>query len=334
MMKPHVVITNQVHPEVIEFLSQYCEVKANSSPNPWSREEILSYTKEAEAIMVFMSDSINEDFLKECPKLKIIAGALKGYNNFDVGACTRHGIWFTIVPDLLTVPTAELAIGLLIGLTRRIVEADRFIRSGKFKGWAPRFYGVGLANRTVGIVGMGAVGQAIAETMIGFKTKIIYYDLIRLTKEKEEALKATYVCLEELLKNSDFVILAVPLNAGTKHMINNTTLAQMKQGSFLINIGRGSVVDEKAVANSIAIGHLAGYAADVFEMEDGGDIGHIPQAFLEDVEHTLFTPHLGSAVNDIRREIAMRAAQNILQALNGKIPQDAINQPHFVGRKR
>ncbi|MBT9137902.1 MAG: Phosphonate dehydrogenase [Dehalococcoidia bacterium] len=330
MMKPGVIITNWVHPEVIEFLRQDCEVKANSTHNPWSREEILSYAKEAEAIMVFMSDGIDEDFLRACPQLKVIAGALKGYDNFDVDACTRHGVWFTIVSDLLTVPTAELAIGLLIGLTRHILEGDRFIRSGRFRGWSPRFYGTGMANHTLGIIGMGAVGQAIAERLVGFKMKTIYSDSILLAKEKEEVLKVAYVCLKDLLKNSDFVILTVPLYPDTKHLINESTLAQMKPGSFLINICRGSVVDEKAVANSLATGHLAGYAADVFEMEDWARIerpDNIPPALLDNAKHTLFTPHLGSAVDHARREIAMEAAQNILQALSGKIPQGAINQP-------
>jgi len=164
-MKPKVVITHWVHPEVIEFLNQYYEVLPNLTRETLPREEIIRRTRDAEAIMVFMPDHIDADFLDACPKLKIIAAALKGYDNFDIDACTKHGVWFTIVQDLLTIPTAELTIGLLIALSRKILLGDRYIRSGKFRGWRPMFYGTGLNGSTVGIIGMGAVGKAIAKML-------------------------------------------------------------------------------------------------------------------------------------------------------------------------
>ncbi|MBD2359510.1 hydroxyacid dehydrogenase [Tolypothrix sp. FACHB-123] len=327
-MKPKVVITNWVHPEVIELLKPSCEVIANLSKEALSREEILQRAKDAEALMVFMPDTIDEAFVQECPKLKIIAAALKGYDNFDVAACTHRGIWFTIVPSLLSAPTAEITIGLLIGLGRQMLEGDRFIRTGKFAGWRPQFYSLGLANRTLGIVGMGALGKAIAQRLTGFEMRLLYSDPVALTPEQEAAWNISRVPFETLMEVSDFVVLVVPLQPATLHLINANTLAKMKPGSFLINPCRGSVVDEQAVSQALESGHLAGYAADVFEMEDwyrSDRPYNIPQPLLENTKQTFFTPHIGSAVDELRRNIALEAAQNILQALQGQKPQGAVN---------
>jgi phosphonate dehydrogenase len=327
-MSPRVVITHWVHPEVIEFLSHTCEVVANPTKETLSRQEILSLAIDAEALMVFMPDRIDAEFLQKCPKLKIIAGALRGYDNFDVEACTQQGVWFTIVPTLLADPTAELTIGLLLGLTRRMVEGDAVIRSGQFAGWRPRLYGVGLHHRTLGIVGMGSLGQAFAKRLAGFDMKVLYTDLQPLSSETEQALGLSYVSFETLLAESEFVVLMVPLIAETFHLIDRSTLAQMKPGSFLINPCRGSVVDELAVADALESGHLAGYAADVFEMEDWARSDRprsIPQALLDAKDKTFFTPHLGSAIHTVRRDIALEAAENILQALRGEVPKGAVN---------
>jgi phosphonate dehydrogenase len=329
-MKPQVVITHPVHAEVSALLTNSCALTVNCSRAAWSRAELLDKSQRADALLVFMPDVIDEEFLRHCPKLRIIAAALKGFDNFDVQAMTRRGIWFTIVPDLLTVPTAELAITLLLGLTRRVLEGDRFVRSGNFTGWRPELYGTGLSGHTLGIVGMGAVGETIARRLAGFEVKIVYHDPYRLKPERELVSNLTGVSLEELLQQSDFVILAAPLLDGTFHLINDATLATMKPGSYLVNIGRGSVVDEAAVARALASAKLAGYAADVFELEDLQRQDHpesIPQALLGNQARTLFTPHLGSAVDAVRRQIELRAAHNILQALRGEVPDDAINQP-------
>ncbi len=333
MIKHRVIITHWVHPEVIGFLSQSCEVIPNTTRDTLPREEILKRARDAHAIMAFMPDTVDEDFLSSCPDLKIVACALKGCDNFDVDACTRHGVLLTIVPDLLTIPTAELTIGLLIGLTRRMLEGDCFIRSGKFKGWRPELYGTGLAGHTLGIIGMGAVGQAVARRLAGYEMNVIYSDPVPLSKEKEEAYGLTRVSFEDLLACSDFVVPMVPLKPETMHLINATTIARMKPGSFLINTCRGSVVDEQAVVDALVSGHLAGYAADVFEMEDWARPNRprsIPQALPDNVSQTFFTPHLGSAVDNVRREIAMEAARNILQALDNRTPQGAVNKPDHL----
>jgi phosphonate dehydrogenase len=303
-----VVITQRVFPGTIDQLSPHAEVVVGP-PSP-----------DADALMVFMPDSLNGAFLSSCSKLKIVAAALKGYDNFDVEACTRLGIWFTIVPDLLTEPTAELALALMLGVARNVPAGDRLIRSGDFQGWRPILYGTGLAGSTVGLVGFGAVGRALARMLQGFSCCVRYFD---------PSVDAS-TPLDTVLGTSDFVLPLVPLTPETFRMLGREALSRMKRGSYLINVSRGSIVDEEAVAHAIESGHLAGYAADTFEMEDwarGDRPREISPRLLRLSDRTLFTPHLGSAVVAARREIEREAANNILQALRGERPSGAINSP-------
>jgi len=327
--RPVVFVTNRVHPEVIAFLKEFAQVEANPSVDPFPREILFEKAARARGLMVFMNDSLDAAALDRCPKLQIVAAALKGYDNFDVAACTKRGIWFTIVPDLLTVPTAELAIALMLGLARKVLSGDRVVRSGAFAGWRPILYGIGLAGRTVGIVGMGKLGPAVAERLAAFGMKILYADPAAMPAGAEKSLAAARVELNELVARSDFVLLLLPLSRGTTHLFDAAMLARMKAGSFLVNVGRGSVVDEQAVANALKSEHLAGYAADVFEMEDWARPDR-PKSVCADLlahtEKTLFTPHLGSAVDENRLEIEMRAARNIAEALCGRRPPDAVNE--------
>ena len=328
--QPLVVITHKVHDEVKQLLGRRCAVIANDSAETWPREKVLEHTREAEGLLAFMPDTVDEAFLEQCPRLKIVAAALKGYDNFDVQACMRHGVWFTVVPDLLSAPTAELAMGLVLGITRNIPAGDRLVRSGNFEGWRPVLYGKGLHGRTVGIIGMGKLGRRLAGFLAGFEVAIVYADPARLQPEKERRLGASQVDLNHLLSVSDIVVLLLPFTSSSFHLINAASLARMKRDSYLVNVGRGSVVDEEAVADALAAGQLAGYAADVFEMEDWARPDHprkIPARLLADHDHTLFTPHLGSAVKDVRLEIELAAARNILEALEGRRPSDAINEP-------
>ena len=327
--RPVVVLTHRVHDEVKQLLSTECRVVSNDSAESWTPAELLHHSREADALMVFMPDSLDEHLLGQCPNLKVVSAALKGYDNFDVEACARRGVWFTIVPDLLTQPTAELALGLTLGITRNVLPGDRLVRSGNYQGWRPVLYGGGLNGQAVGIVGMGKVGQAFARLLAGFDTTIFYSDKNRLSAGDEGRLRANRVDLDRLLSVSNVLVLLVPLQNGTLHLIDRSALRQMKAGSYLVNVGRGSVADEEAVADALATGHLAGYAADVFEMEDWARPDH-PRAIsprLLGAANTLFTPHLGSAVDSVRLQIELAAARNILQALNGQEPTDAINQP-------
>ncbi len=327
-MKPKVVITQPVHREVVELLAHKCEVIPNNALTTLGGDEILRRAKNADGIMVFMSDRIDDEFLQLCPNLKIVAAALKGYDNFDVKSCTRRGVWFTTVPDLLTVPTAELTVGLLIGLSRNASAGDRFIRTGQFTGWRPKLYGTGLSGRNLGIVGMGALGQAIAKRLSSFDMSISYTDPTPATVQKEVSWGMNLVSLDQVLSKSDFVILAVPLTLATFHLIDQRAIEKIKTGAFLVNTCRGSVVDEQAVIRALSSGKLAGYAADVFETEDWARPDRpnsIPDALINLTGATFFTPHLGSAVDDVRLEIELEAARNILQVFEGKKPTGAIN---------
>ncbi len=329
-MKPTVVVTHWVHPDILSMLSEVADVIPNDSKSTLSRDELLARARRADALMVFMPDSIDDGFLAACPRLQVIGAALKGYDNFDVAACTRRNVWFSIVPDLLTVPTAELTIGLLLALTRRMLEGDRIVREGRFQGWQPRLYGTGLTGKTLGIIGMGAVGKAIAQRLSGFDMHLVYCDKRALDRDTESALGLERVSLDLLLQSADFVVPMLPMAPDTLHLIDAAALARMKRGAYLINACRGSVVDEQAVAAALAIGHLAGYAADVFEFEEWRRRDRplsIPPDLLDDEDRTVFTPHLGSAVREVRLEIERHAAINIIEALSGRVPPSAINSP-------
>jgi phosphonate dehydrogenase len=330
---PRIVVTNWVHDDVLARLARLGEVDANTSRAPWPRHEVMRRAGDADALLAFMPDRIDGEFLKACPRLRAVACALKGYDNFDVEACTAAGVWVSIVPDLLTNPTAELAVGLAIGLGRRVREGDAVVRSGVFDGWRPILYGQGLDGATVAIVGMGAVGRAIAARLAGFGPTLLGVDPQAPCPPGVAAAK-----LDDALPQSDYAIVAAPLTAATRHLIGRTAIARLKPQALLINIGRGSVVDEAAVAEVLEVGRLGGYAADVFELEDWA-LASRPRAIdprLLAHPRTLFTPHLGSAVDGVRRAIAMRAAENIADVLSGSPPRDAINAPqrHAVARPR
>jgi phosphonate dehydrogenase len=314
---------------VVELLGSRCTVLANDTGEALPQAKLLALARDAAGLMVFMPDRIDRAFLEACPRLKVIGAALKGYDNFDVAACTERCVWFTIVPDLLTAPTAELGVALALALARRVLDGDRLIRSGRFRGWRPVLYGGGLAGKRIGIIGMGAVGQALAEHYGGFGVETVYVDPKPLAAERERALRARRVELGELLATSDFVFPLTHLMPSTLHLLDAAALARVKRGAFLVNIGRGSLVDEEAVADALADGRLRGYAADVFEMEDWARADRppaIPARLLAMTDRTLFTPHLGSAVAEARLAIELRAADNILRALAGEMPADAVNR--------
>lgn len=251
-----------------------------------------------------------------------MAGAFKGADNVDVEARTARGVWVTVVPELLSASTAELAVGLIITVARRIREGDAAVRSGQFSGWRPGLYGMGLEGTGVGIVGMGSLGRAIARRLSGFGCRLAYAD--PGVSEAEGLIRRS---LEELLRESRVVVLAVPLTPTTHELINADRLALMPPGAVLVNVGRGSTVDEQAVAAALDSERLAGYGADVFAMEDRSreEASAAIAPGLLNHPRSVFTPHLGSAVAEVRRNIEMRAAESILQTLDGEQPEGAIN---------
>lgn len=330
-----IVVTSRIHDTVRHKLEAHGEVVANPGPEPWPKDELLRKARDADALMVFMPDAIGAAELRAMPRLGILACALKGYDNFDIAACTRAGVWMTIVPDLLTVPTAELTIGLTIALARHVAAGDAHVRRD-FKGWRPALYGSGLAGSQVGMLGIGAIGKAIMRRLAGFDVSLRYWDRTRLDPGQERDLGATFAPFEDLLEGSDFVICALPLTQDTHHIVDGRALARMKRNAFLINPARGSLVDERAVADALESGRLAGYGADVYEMEDWARADRpcqIEPRLLAMKDRTLFTPHLGSAVGSVRLAIEMEAANSIVDLLEGHPPRGAVNDLNQVSEQ-
>lgn len=335
MSRPRIVVTSKIHAQIAEALGHHGEVVANPGDEPWPPGRLRQEIADASAVMAFMPDRLDAAFLDAAPNLTIVACALKGFDNFDVAACTERGVWVSVVQDLLTEPTAELTIGLMIGLARHVLAGDRHVREG-FAGWRPRFYGVGLAGSRVGLLGIGAIGRSLARRLAGFGCELVYWDRHRLSRSEELALGVTYAEFDRLVATSTFLVSALPLTPDTRHKIDAPVLAAMPEGALLINPSRGSVVDEAAVADALESGRLAGYAADVFEMEDWAledRPRRIEPRLLAMADRTLFTPHLGSAVRDVRLAIEQDAMMNIIDALLGRRPRGAINDVERPARR-
>ncbi|MCX7274001.1 MAG: phosphonate dehydrogenase [Burkholderiales bacterium] len=323
---PRIVVTSRAFPETLDLLRAHGEVVANADEEPWSAERLRAECRDAEAMLAFMPDTVDDAFLAACPRLRIVACALKGFDNFDVAACATRGVWLTIVPDLLTEPTAELTVGLMIGLGRLVLPADALVRGGGFQGWRPVLYGRSIDGANVGILGGGAVGRAIARKLAGFDCATSVYD--RVSAGPLPA-NARWSSLDEVIATADFLVVALPLNTGTRHLVDGALIGRLRAGTLLVNPGRGSVVDERAVADALASGQLGGYAADVFELEDWA-LPDRPTAIdarlLADRARTVFTAHIGSAVQAVRRRIELDAALNIVEALRGDRPHGAIGR--------
>lgn len=325
--KPTVVITHRPFPETVAALEPYANVVWNDSDRTWPREVMMQKAAGAAAIMAFMPDSLRSEDLDHLPRLRIVAGALKGYDNFDVAAMASRGIWFTNVPDLLTEPTADLGVALLLALARNLFPADRHVRSGEFNGWQPRFYGKGIADMVIGIIGMGAVGRALAKRISPFGARIIYHDHKPIDASELAAIGASEASLDTVITNADYLFPLTHLYPATYHLLDHARLAAMKPTAHIVNIGRGALVNESAVADALSAGRLAGYAADVFELEDWNieeRPRHIDPRLIAMGDRTVFAPHIGSAVTAVRRQIEADAGANIIDALLGRRPRGAV----------
>jgi phosphonate dehydrogenase len=322
-----VVVTHWVHGEVLDRLAEFCRpVAPNREQAVFPRDEVLARATEAEGLVVCMADRVDAELLRACRRLRVVSGVFKGHNTIDVAECARRGVCVTVLPELLTAPTAELAVALLLALRRRIVAGDAWVRGGRHTGWRPSFYGDGLAGATVGVIGMGLVGRAVARRVAAFDARVGYTDPRPLPADIERTLGVHRLALPELLATSDVVLPLVPLTDATRHLLDADALGRMRPGASVVNVGRGSLVDEYAIAEALESGRLGGYAADVFAFEDGLDPGAprgIPQALLGH-PRTVFTPHLGSAVDDVRRAMGLAAAGQVRQALAGERPDGAV----------
>jgi phosphonate dehydrogenase len=319
--RPVILATARIFPETRAALEPLGEVVANEGDAPWPEPERRARAARADAMMAFMPDLVDAAFLATAPRLRVVACALKGADNIDLQACRARGVAVSLVPDLLTAPTAELAVGLAIGLGRHVLAGDAMVRGGGFAGWRPVLYGQGLDGAHVAVLGLGALGAAICARLLPFGCRLMGVDPARPAPPGVEAM-----VLEQALPQADMVVAALPLTAGTRHLLDAAALALLPPHALLVNVGRGSTVREAAVADALAAGRLGGYAADVFELEDWA-LDARPRAIdprLLAHPRTLFTPHLGSAVAQVRRAIEARAATNIIDVLEGRVPRDAV----------
>ncbi len=315
-----VVVTAPVFPSVRARLEAGgVEAVVNGGPGPWVPAALVGALAGAAGAVVFMTDRVDGAFLEAAPGLQVIGCALKGWDNVDLAACTARGVLVAVVEDLLTAPTAELAVGLLIAAGRHLVAADRAVRTSGFQGWRPRFYGVGLEGSVVGIVGMGAVGRAVRARLQGFGCRVVHWD----QRQGGEG----WLPLDDVLGRAEFVVLALPLTAATTGLIGAAAIGRMRPGAVLVNPARGSLVDEEAVAAALESGQLGAYAADVFECEDWARDGRpagVQPALLAS-PRTVLTPHIGSAVARVREEIELAAAEAVLAGLRGERPAGCLN---------
>jgi len=255
------------------------------------------------------------------PQLKIIANYAVGFDNIDVDAATKRGIMVSNTPGVLTDTTADLAWALILATARRVVEGDKFLRHGKFKGWKPMLLlGTDVHHATLGIIGFGNIGKAVARRAIGFDMKVIYYSAHRAPLEVEEKLDVEYRSLDDLLREADFISIHVPLTKETQHLIGERELKMMKKEAYLINTARGPIVDEKALAKALKEGWIRGAGLDVFEREP-----EVEPELLE-LDNVVLLPHLGSASYDTRAKMATMAAENVVSALNGEVPPNLVNR--------
>lgn len=326
-MKPKVFATHGLFAPARALLEKHFEVDYwLGQPRP-PREELLRRVADKDALICLLTEKVNDELLDRAPHLRIAATVSVGYDNIDVAACTRRKIVATHTPGVLDDTTADFAFALLMAIARRIVEGDAWMRSGTWPGWnLDQLCGSDVSGKTLGVIGFGRIGRAMAKRAQGFDMRILYTDAMRAAPEVERDLHAEYVDRDRLLAAADFVSVHVPLLPETRRLINAATLAKMKPGSYLINTSRGPVVDEAALVAALDAKQIAGAALDVFENE--------PKVHPALVARTdvILTPHIASASVETRTKMALIAAENVIALFDGRRPPNALN-PEVVAAK-
>ncbi len=321
MTQPKILVARAVFPEVIARLEQHFVVESNQLDDNWTKAQFIQKLQGKQGVFTTGGDRIDAEVLAACPGLKICANMSVGYNNFDVDAMTQAGVTATNAPDVLTETTADFGFALLMATARRMTESEHYLRAGKWSKWSfDMFAGSDIHGSTLGILGMGRIGQGIARRGAhGFGMKVIYHNRSRLSAELETDCKATYVGKEELLKTADHVMLVLPYSPASHHTIGAAELSLMKPTATLVNIARGGIVDDAALASALAARRIAAAGLDVFEGEPKvhPDLLTIPNVVL--------TPHIASATIPTRLAMANLAADNLIAVLTGKKPLTPLN---------
>ena len=327
MMK-RILVTGRLPQDIMTGLSKKYEADINIEDKPFDRQKLLDDIKDKEGLLSMITDTVDEEILDRADHLKMIAQFGVGYNNIDVKAATARGILVSNTPGVLTDATAELAFALILSISRRLVECDKITREGRFRYWAPMlFLGREVTGKTLGVIGMGKIGKAVAQRARCFNMPILYHNRSRMSKSEEKELMAKYVDMKTLLSQADFITLHVPLTDQTRHLIGSQELSLMKPTAYLINTSRGPVVDEQALLETLRNGRIGGAGLDVYENEPALTPG------LVELDNVILLPHVGSGTLETRFRMANMAAENLIAGLSGKVPPNLVN-PEVLPKRR
>ena len=315
--KPRVIVTRRLPPDVEARMAQLFDASFNIADAPMDRTAMARAMADCDVLVPTITDQIDADLIGGAPDtLRMIASFGSGVDHIDLVAAREKGIIVTNTPGVLTEDTADMTMALILSVPRRLAEGEKLVRSGAWQGWSPSgMLGHRIGGKTLGIIGMGRIGQAVARRASGFNMRVLYCNRNRLPAEKEQQLNAVYTPLEELLRQSDFVTVHVPLTGQTQHMIGKEQFLMMKPTAYFIHTARGKVVDDKALVEALKEGEIAGAALDVYENEPALTEG------MTQLENLMLLPHIGSASHETRDRMADLVADNVLDALEGKIPR-------------
>ncbi|MEM1565931.1 MAG: glyoxylate reductase [Candidatus Bathyarchaeia archaeon] len=322
MTKPKVYVTRELPERGMKIIGERFDVEVWPEYGPPPKDEIVRRVRDVDALVTLLTDKIDAEVFDAAPKLKIVAQMAVGYDNIDVAEATKRGIYVTNTPGVLTETTADFAWALLMAVARRVVEADRYVRTGQWKvSWHPSMLlGRDVYGATLGILGAGRIGTAVAKRAKGFNMKIIYYDVVPMPPELERELGAKRVDLDTLFREADFISIHVPLTKETYHLVNEEKLKLMKKTAYLVNNSRGPVVDEKALYKALKEGWIAGAALDVFEQEPTP----MDNPLLK-LDNIVVAPHISSASYETRSRMAEMTAENLVAFFEGRPPPNLVN---------
>ena len=320
-MKPKILVTREIFPETLAYLREHFDVEDNQSDNMLSAAELAARLAGKVGVMSSGSDKIDAELLAQVPHLKAVCNIGVGYNNVDVNAASQHKMMVTNTPGVLDETVADTAFAYVLATARRMTESEQFLRNGQWtKNTLTLMLGRDVHHATLGIVGMGRIGQAVARRARGFDMNVIYYNRNRVSADIEKACSATYVSKQELMKQADFIVLLVPYTPENHHLIGAAEIALMKSDAVLINIARGGIVDELALIDALKHRKIFGAGVDVFENEP-----NFRKEFLE-LSNVVLLPHLGSASENTRRAMANLAAKNLVASLTTGKPPNQVNK--------
>lgn len=319
-MKPKILVTREVFDETIDYLARHFDVTSNQADKPFSPEELAQSLADKHGAITVLTDRIDDLLLARCPTLKSVCNIAVGYNNFDLKAMSTRGVLGTNTPGVLDAATADFTWALILATARRLTEAEAWLRDGQWQGWKlKQFLGMDVQGATLGIIGMGRIGQAVAKRAHGFDMPVLYFNRTRLAAELERDCRARHATLDELLAKSDIVTLHTPYSPDSHHLIGAAQLAKMKQSAILIHAARGGVVDDVALIAALNNGTIAAAGLDVYENEP-----KFNPDFLK-LRNVVLAPHIASATTNTRRNMAMLAAKNLVAALSGERPPNLLN---------